>query len=69
MSFKSDNTHDNFNMAKIQNLHGKAMYSNQAKITARYPRTAQLLDWVYLELHSIAPNDAIITPLQKNYYI
>jgi hypothetical protein len=69
MSFKSDNTHDNVNLAKVQNIQGKAMYSNQVKITAKYPRAAQLLDWVYLEPHSMVLADGIIYLFEVNYYI
>jgi hypothetical protein len=36
---------------------------------ARYPRAAQLLDFVYLEPHSIVLNDNIITPFAGNYFI
>jgi hypothetical protein len=69
MGFKSDNTHDNYNDAKVQNLTGKALYSNQAKIAARYPRAAQLLDFVYLEPHSIALADGLIYPFVGNYFV
>jgi hypothetical protein len=69
MPFKSDNQHENYNKAAVQNLRFKCMYSTQCKIMARYPRSALLLDHVYLEPHSLVLNDGIITPFAGAYFV
>jgi hypothetical protein len=67
--YKSDNQHDNYNLAGAQNLIFKSLYSSLVKITTRYPRNAQLLDSVTLEPHSLPLFDGILTPWAGAYFV
>jgi hypothetical protein len=67
--YKSDNQHENYNLAGAQNLVFKSLYSSLVKITTRYPRNAQLLDSVMLEPHSLPLMDGILTPWAGAYFV
>jgi len=67
--YKSDNQHENYNLAGAQNLIFKSLYSSLVKITTRYPRNALLLDSVTLEPHALPLMDDIIKPWAGAYFI
>jgi hypothetical protein len=67
--YKSDNQHENYNLAGAQNLIFKSLYSSIVKVTSRYPRNALLLDSVTLEPHSLPLEDDIITPWAGSYFV
>ena len=69
--FKSDNHHENYNLAATQNLRLKSLYSTRISIMSRYPKNAQVLDSATLIPYGMAIGDSggIISPYAGDYYV
>jgi hypothetical protein len=73
MSYDSDNTHEKYQEASVQNLGGKALFSVMVELVTRFGRHPLLLDYVMLEPRATPLNDltpeGILTPWAGAYFI